>query len=90
MRESAVRVLIRMPAEIRREMAREARERGCSINQLCLEAIVSRRALRKYNPWKAIDEIWAHNRGVQPKRLQVEIRKAISEVRHGREASNRG
>jgi hypothetical protein len=84
MRNYAGRILIRMPSTLHKELAREAFESGRSINQLCLEAIVVRKALRKYDPWKTIDEIWARNRKVKPKQLQAEILSAISEVRHGR------
>ncbi len=84
MRKYAGRILIRVPTELHRELAREAFESGRSINQLCLEAIVARKALRKYDPWKAIEEIWEQNRKVKPKQLQREILRAISEVRHGR------
>jgi len=84
MRNYAGRILIRVPSNIHKELAREAFQSGRSINQLCLEAIVARKALWKYDPWKAIDEVWAHNRKVKPKQLQSEILKAISEVRHDR------
>ncbi len=84
MRNYAGRILIRVPSTLHKELAREAFESGRSINQLCLEAIVARKALRKYDPWKAIEEIWEQNRKVGPKRLASEILKAISEVRHGR------
>jgi len=84
MRNYAGRILIRVPSKLHRELAREAFESGRSINQLCLEAIVARKALRKYDPWKAIEEIWDQNRKVKPKQLQAEILRAISEVRHGR------
>jgi len=84
MRNYAGRILIRVPSELHRELAREAFQSGRSINQLCLEAIVARKALRKYDPWKAIEQIWDQNRNVKPKQLQTEILRAISEVRHGR------
>ena len=84
MRNYAGRILIRVSPNLHKELAREAFESGRSINQLCLEAIVARKALRKYDPWKAIEEIWEQNRRVKPKQLQSEILRAISEVRHGR------
>jgi hypothetical protein len=83
MRNYAGRILIRMPAKVHRELAREAFETGRSINQLCLEAIIARKALRKYDPWKAIAEIWEQNRKVKPRQLQADILRAISEIRHG-------
>ena len=84
MRTYAGKILIRVPSEVHKELAREAFESGRSINELCLEAIVARKALRDYDPWKAVEEIWAQNRKVNPKQLQAEILSAISEVRHGR------
>jgi hypothetical protein len=84
MRNYAGRILIRVPPEVHRELAREAFESGRSINELCLEAIVARKALRNYDPWKAVEEIWDKNRKVRPKQLQPDILRAISEVRHGR------
>jgi hypothetical protein len=84
MRNYAGRILIRVPPEVHRELAREAFESGRSINELCLEAILVRKALRDYDPWKALEEIWAQNRNIKPKQLQAEILSAISEVRHGR------
>ena len=84
MRNYAGKILIRVPFTIHKELAREAFQSGRSINQICLEAIVVRKALRKYDPWKAIEDVWAQNRKVKPKQLQTEILKAISEVRQGR------
>jgi hypothetical protein len=84
MRNYAGRILIRVSPNLHKELAREAFESGRSINQLCLEAIVVRKALRKYDPWKAIEEVWEQNRKVKPKQLQSEILRAISEVRNGR------
>ena len=84
MRNYAGRILIRVPPEIHRELAREAFESGRSINELCLEAIVARRALMNYDPWKAVEEIWDENRKVRPKQLRANILTAISEVRRGR------
>ena len=84
MRNYAGKILIRVPSTIHKELAREAFQSGRSINQICLEAIVVRKALRKYDPWKAIEDVWAKNRKVKPKQLQTEILKAISEVRNGR------
>lgn len=84
MRGYAGKILIRVPPEIHRELAREAFETGRSINQLCLEAIVTRKALKNYNPWKAIEEIWDRNRGTDEKQLEKDILKSIAEVRGGR------
>jgi hypothetical protein len=84
MRNYAGRILIRVPPEVHKELAREAFESGRSINDLCLEAIVARSALKGYDPWKAVEGIWDNNRKVRPKQLQADILGAIAEVRHGR------
>jgi len=52
MRNYAGRILIRVPSEVHKDLAREAFESGRSLNQLCLEAILAREALKKYDPWK--------------------------------------
>ena len=84
MRNYAGRIPSGSPSEVHKDLAREAFESGRSLNQLCLEAILARKALRKYDPWKAIEEIWKQNRKVRAKRVQSDILRAISEVRHGR------
>ncbi len=84
MRNYAGKILIRVPAQVHKGLAREAFESGRSINQLCLEAIMAREALRKYDPWKAVGEVWKQNRKVRQKQVQADILKAISEVRRGR------
>jgi hypothetical protein len=83
MRNYGGRILIRVPSELHKDLAREAFESGRSINRLCVEAIVARRALRNYDPWKAIEEIWKQNRKIKPKQVQSDILRAISEVRRG-------
>ena len=83
MRNYAGRILIRVPSEVHHALAREAFESGRSINQLCLEAILARQALKSYDPWHAIEEIWKRNRKVKLKQAQSDVLKAISEVRRG-------
>ena len=84
MRNYAGRILIRVPPEVHRDLAREAFESGRSINQLCLDAIIARKALRNYDPWKAVEEIWEKNRKVKAKHLEAEILSAVAEVRRDR------
>ena len=84
MRNYAGRILIRVPSDLHKDLAREAFESGRSINQLCLEAILARKALSKYDPWKAIEEIWKQNRKIKPRQVQSDILRAIAEVRHAR------
>jgi len=84
MREYAGKILIRVPPELHKDLAREAFESGRSINQLCLEAIIARKALKQYDPWKAIGDIWKRNRQVSAREVQSDVLKAISEVRRAR------
>jgi hypothetical protein len=84
MRTYAGKILIRVPREVHKELAQEAFESGRSINQLCLEAVIARKALKKYDPWKAIEEVWSKNRQVDENQLQKDILKAVAEVRRGR------
>ena len=84
MRMYAGRILIRVPGEVHKELAREAFESGRSINQLCLEAIMARKALKGYDPWKGVEEGWARNRNVKSQQVRSDVLKAISEVRRAR------
>lgn len=84
MRNYAGRILIRVPSELHKDLAHESFESGRSINQLCLEAIMAREALKRYDPWKAVEEIWKQNRGVKSKQVRSDILRAISQVRHAR------
>ncbi len=84
MRNYAGKILIRVPSELHKDLAREAFESGRSINQLCLEAILVRKALKRYDPWKGIEEIWKQNRRVTARQAQSDILKALSEVRRAR------
>jgi len=81
MRAYSGKILLRVPAEIHKELAREAFDSGRSINQLCMEAILARKALKNYDPWKAIDRVWEGNKGADPAKLTQNIRHAIQETR---------
>ncbi len=83
MRNFAGKILIRVPEKIHKELAKEAFETGRSINQLCLSAILARKALKNYNPWKGIEKVWDANRRVDDKQLEKDIRRAINDIRHG-------
>ena len=84
MRTFSGKILLRLPPEIHKELAREAFESGRSISQLCMEAILARKALKNYDPWKSVDALWAKNRETDPAKLTTEIREAIKEARHAR------
>lgn len=78
------KILLRLPPEIHRELAREAFESGRSINELCTEAILARKALKNYDPWRSVEKLWGKNRHARLDKLTSEIRDAISETRRGR------
>lgn len=84
MRSYSGRILLRMPDRIHKELAREAFDSGRSINQLCLEALMARRALKQYDPWKSIDKSWTTRPKTAPASLESDIRKAVTDVRRGR------
>lgn len=84
MRSFSGKILLRVPPEIHRELAREAFESGRSINQLCMEAIFARKALKNYNPWKSIEKLWGKNRDINPAKLTTDIREAVLETRRAR------
>lgn len=83
MRTFGGRVLLRLPPTVHEDLAREAFETGRSINQLCMEAILARKALKRYDPWKGIEAVWSRQKRVDPAKLDREIREAIREVRSG-------
>ena len=80
------KILLRLPPEIRKELAREAFESGRSINQLCIEAILARKALKDYDPWASIGQLWAKSRTIDAEKLTDDIRQAVQEARRVRKA----
>lgn len=84
MRTYKGKILLRLPPDIHEELAKEAFETGRSISQICMQAIFAHRALKKYDPWKGIAEIWERNKNVDPKKLNADVRAAIREVRRAR------
>lgn len=84
MRKFAGKILIRIPPELHSDLAQEAFASGRSINQLCLEAIMARKALKNFDPWRQVEAIWRQNRKFSPRRVQADILRAIAEVRRDR------
>ena len=84
MRRYSGKLLLRVPEKLHQQLAKEAFETGQSINQLCVEAILARRALKDYDPWKIIKSIWKENQDVDQEELEKDISKALREVRHAR------
>ena len=78
------KILLRVPPEIHKELARESFESGRSISQLCMEAILARKALKNYDPWKSVEKLWGKNRESDTAKLTSEIRGAILEARRAR------
>jgi len=83
MRTFSGKVLLRLPANIHKELAQEAFKTGRSLNQLCLIAILARRVLKTYDPWKSIEKLWDANQKVDPEKLSRDIRSALADVRRG-------
>ena len=84
MREFSGRILLRMSSDLHRNLAEEAFQTGKSINQLCLEALRGRQALKQYDPWKEISRVWQANREVSQDEIEVDVAETIREVRGAR------
>ena len=84
MRQFSGKILLRVPSGIHKELAHEAFRSGGSINQICLEALLTRKALRSYDPWKAIGKVWKKNQKVNTSKLSSDIRKATSVMMCGK------
>jgi hypothetical protein len=77
---------VRVPAEVHAEVAREAFDKGTSISGILAQALIVRRALRKIDPWKAIAEVQAANRGVTQAAVERTVAAAVKAVRKSRRA----
>ena len=75
---------VRVPADVHKEVATEAFERGTSISGILAQALVVRRALRAIDPWKSIEEVHSANRGVSDKDVESAVARAVKAVRKGR------
>ena len=75
---------IRVPASVHEEVAKEAFDRGTSINGILAQALIVRRALRNVDPWKSIDEVQSSNRGVPVAEVENAVAKAVKAVRKAR------
>lgn len=84
MRAAGGKILLRVSPRTHRALAREAFQKGRSINQLCLEAILARNALKNYDAWKSVEAIWEKNKKMDSDKLTSDIRHAIAEVRRAR------
>ena len=84
MREFSGRILLRMSSDLHRNLAEEAFQTGKSINQLCLEALRGRQALKQYDSWKEISRVWQANRGISQDEVEADVAEAIREVRGAR------
>jgi HicB family len=84
MRQFSGRVLLRLPAELHRDLAEEAFRTGRSLNQLCLEALLGRKALKRYNPWNAVEHVWRKNRKIPVDTVDKDVEAAVREVRRAK------
>jgi hypothetical protein len=85
MRNYSGKILLRLNKKIHSELAEEAFKTGRSINQLCLEAILARKVLKEYNPWVGIKKMWKKNKRIDEQTLDRDIKRAVQEVRRGRQ-----
>ncbi|MFN0117567.1 MAG: toxin-antitoxin system HicB family antitoxin [Elusimicrobiota bacterium] len=82
MKKYAGKILIRVPSKIHKELNKEAVQTGSSINDLCVRAILARKALKQYDPWKSVEQVWSTNKNISEKELNKDIFKAIKAVRN--------
>jgi len=75
---------VRVPAEVHKEVAMEAFERGTSISGIFAQALIVRRTLKTIDPWKAIDEVQVANRDRSEKSIEAAVAKAVKAVRKSR------
>jgi hypothetical protein len=84
MRQFSGRVLLRMPKDLHRDLAEEAFRTGKSINQLCLEALFGRQALKQYDPWGTVERVWQANKHTPTGEVEKEVAAAVREVRRAK------
>ena len=75
---------VRVPAEVHKEVAMEAFERGTSISGIFAQALIVRRTLKTIDPWKAIDEVRVANRDRSENSIEAAVAKAVKAVRKSR------
>jgi hypothetical protein len=75
---------VRVPSSIHEEVAKEAFDKGTSISGILAQALIVRRALRKIDPWKSIDEVQAANRGISAAEIENSVARAVRAVRKTR------
>lgn len=70
-------------ADVHKELATEAFERGTSMSGILAQALTVRRALINLDPWKAIKQVQSANSGSSQSEVEAEVRRAIKAVRKG-------
>lgn len=75
---------VRVPAEVHKEVAIEAFERGTSISGIFAQALIVRRTLKNLDPWQAIAEVQAANCDRSETSIDASVAKAVKAVRKGR------
>jgi hypothetical protein len=75
---------VRVPAEVHKEVAMEAFEKGTSISGIFAQALIVRRTLKALDPWKAIEEVQAANRGRSEDSIKSAVANAVKAIRKGR------
>jgi hypothetical protein len=72
---------VRVPASLHEEVAKEAFEKGTSINGILAQALAVRQALKRIDPWKSIEEAQLANRGTTPEEVERSVAQAVKAVR---------
>lgn len=72
---------LRLSKDLHEELAREAFERGISINVLCAQTLQIRRVWKDKDPWKAIRESWQKSKDVDARDVERAVQAARREIR---------
>jgi len=72
---------LRLTKDLHEELAREAFERGISINVLCAQTLQIRRVWKEKNPWKAIRESWKKSKALDPQDVEKAVQTARRDIR---------
>lgn len=77
---------LRVPASVHEEVAREAFDKGTSINGILAQALIVRQVLKDIDPWKSIAEVHDANRAFSAAKVERIVGKAVNAVRKMRRA----
>jgi hypothetical protein len=75
------RFVVRIPPRLHDELAKEAFERRVSINQICLEALITHKQLRRDESWRALQAQRGRVRSDGFSRLEKEISASLEKLK---------